>query len=219
MYLEEVENYFVKEKGRGLILSSKDMMLVKGWQEKGLPLEVVLKGIRTTFENLKGQERKIASISYCQPEILRVWDEYRESKVGTAELKEEGKEDFIPRKIESIKRRLLTLIDKSKPTKIKSVLKQTCHELDRLRLKIEKNRIKDLDPVEKELTEIDQQTLNKLFMKLDESEKMRIESSCAEQLRAEELRMSREAYEETRAVLINKALRNKFSLPVISLYS
>ncbi|MEW5767607.1 MAG: hypothetical protein AB1797_08290 [bacterium] len=218
MYLKEVEDYFVKQKGRGLILSPNDLMLIKGWQEKGLPLEVVLKGIKRTFENLKDGARRITGLSYCQPEILRVWDEYRESKVGSVKVKEE-EEDFIPRKIDSLKRKLLVLIDKSEKAHLRSLLKQTCQKLNRLRFKIERNRIKDFDQVEKELAEIDQQTLSKLFTQLDESERKKIESSLRDQLRAEELRMSKEAYEETRSFLIKKAVRNKFCLPALSLYS
>ncbi|MDI6794119.1 MAG: hypothetical protein QME81_14860 [bacterium] len=219
MYLKEIESYFVKQKGRGLILSPKDLTLIKGWQEKGIPLEIVLKGIKTTFANPKGQERRITSISYCQPEILRAWDAYRETKIGTVETKDgEEKENFIPRRIDGIKRRLLALIDQSETPPLRNLLKQTCQELDRLRSKVERNRIKDFDQIEKELGKIEQLTLSNLFMKLDESERKKIESSCADQLRRERLRMSKEAYQETLSALIKKALRNKFNLPAISLY-
>lgn len=48
-YVRAVEGTFLGLRGGGLVLSPADWDLVCRWQERGIPLEVVLGGIRATF--------------------------------------------------------------------------------------------------------------------------------------------------------------------------
>ena len=48
-YFRAVERTFLDLRGSGLVLSPADWDLVRRWEERGIPLEVVLSGIRATF--------------------------------------------------------------------------------------------------------------------------------------------------------------------------
>ncbi len=48
-YFRAVERAFLELRGGGLVLSPADWDLVRRWDERGIPLEVVLSGIRAAF--------------------------------------------------------------------------------------------------------------------------------------------------------------------------
>ncbi len=44
-YLKDIESFFLKQRGRGVMLSSRDYNLVLEWKNRGIPKDIVLKGI------------------------------------------------------------------------------------------------------------------------------------------------------------------------------
>lgn len=77
-YLEKVERFFVKKRKKGLIISPKDWLVIEKWQQEGIPLHIVLKGIENTFKNVDssaiGGKSKIHRLSYCEAEIRNLWE-------------------------------------------------------------------------------------------------------------------------------------------------
>ena len=71
-YYQAVEEYFVSRRGDPLFLSNADWNLVRKWRLAGLPLRVVLRGIRDALDaHAHGwsRERKVTSLSYCAREV------------------------------------------------------------------------------------------------------------------------------------------------------
>ena len=71
-YYQAVEEYFVSRRGDPLFLSNADWNLVRRWRLAGLPLRVVLRGIRDALDaHAHGwsRERKVGSLSYCAREV------------------------------------------------------------------------------------------------------------------------------------------------------
>jgi hypothetical protein len=71
-YYQAVEEYFVSRRGDPLFLSNADWNLVRRWRRAGLPLRVVLRGIRDALDaHAHGwsRERKVASLAYCAREV------------------------------------------------------------------------------------------------------------------------------------------------------
>jgi hypothetical protein len=71
-YYQAVEEYFVSRRGDPLFLSNADWNLVRGWRLAGLPLRVVLRGIRDALDaHAHGwsRDRKVRSLSYCAHEV------------------------------------------------------------------------------------------------------------------------------------------------------
>ena len=71
-YYQAVEEYFVSRRGDPLVLSNADWHLVRKWRTAGLPLRVVLRGIRDALDahaHSWGRERKVRSLAYCTHEV------------------------------------------------------------------------------------------------------------------------------------------------------
>jgi hypothetical protein len=71
-YYQAVEEYFVSRRGDPLFLSNADWNLVRRWRLAGIPLRVVLRGIRDALDaHAHGwsRERKVGSLAYCAHEV------------------------------------------------------------------------------------------------------------------------------------------------------
>jgi hypothetical protein len=71
-YYQAVEEYYVSRRGDPLFLSNAEWNLVRRWRLAGLPLRVVLRGIRDALDaHAHGwsRDRKVKSLSYCVHEV------------------------------------------------------------------------------------------------------------------------------------------------------
>ena len=82
-YFSDIEEYFVRKRGKNLLVSPLDWSLIETWKEKGIPLHIVLRGIDRSFENLRKTGKTAPStLSYCHPAVMEAFQEYRESRIG-----------------------------------------------------------------------------------------------------------------------------------------
>jgi hypothetical protein len=71
-YYQAVEEYFVSRRGDPLFLSNADWHLIRKWRAAGLPLRVVLRGIRDALDaHAHGwsRDRPVRSLGYCTHEV------------------------------------------------------------------------------------------------------------------------------------------------------
>lgn len=71
-YYQNVEDYFVSLRGDPLFLSNADWNLVRRWRLAGIPLRVVLRGIKDALDAHAlgwSRDRKVASLAYCAGEV------------------------------------------------------------------------------------------------------------------------------------------------------
>jgi hypothetical protein len=93
-YLTEVEDEFVRRRGKHLLVSPMDWALVESWKDAGIPLTVVIRGIARAFDAFEArprQFRKINSILYCEQAVEETYAEYQLARVGGAPG--DGRED------------------------------------------------------------------------------------------------------------------------------
>jgi hypothetical protein len=71
-YYQAVEEYFVSRRGDPLFLSNADWNLVRRWRLAGLPLRVVLRGIRDALDAHAlgwSRDRRVGSLAFCAREV------------------------------------------------------------------------------------------------------------------------------------------------------
>ena len=71
-YYQTVEEHFVSRRGDPLFLSNADWNLVRKWRLAGLPLRIVLRGIRDALDGHAhgwSRDRKVKSLAYCAREV------------------------------------------------------------------------------------------------------------------------------------------------------
>lgn len=73
-YFTEIEEHFQRARGTALfLLSPLDWALIESWQQAGVPLGAVLKGIDDAFEkwrSRKQKRRQVNSIAYCAQAVM-----------------------------------------------------------------------------------------------------------------------------------------------------
>jgi len=71
-YFQAVEEFFVSLRGDPLFLSNADWTLIRRWRGAGIPLRVVLRGIRDALDahaHSWSRNRKVTSLRYCEAEV------------------------------------------------------------------------------------------------------------------------------------------------------
>ncbi len=62
------------------MLSPNDWRLLEGWQQQGIPLRVVLRGINQAFDRFGAsgpRADRINSLRYCEQEVHAAWEDHR----------------------------------------------------------------------------------------------------------------------------------------------
>ena len=83
-YFTEIEDAFIRRRGKHLLLSPMDWALIEGWKARGVPLHVVLRGVEQSFDSYeaKPRRRSVKSLFYCQEEVEAQYAEWLESQLG-----------------------------------------------------------------------------------------------------------------------------------------
>ena len=85
-YFTEIEEHFVRRRGRNLLVTPLDWCLIEFWKNQGIPLLVVLRGIDRSFEAAAKRSKKPpTSLFYCHPAVIEAFEEYQEARVGAHE--------------------------------------------------------------------------------------------------------------------------------------
>ena len=91
-YFTEIEDAFIRRRGKHLLLSPMDWTLMEIWKDKGIPLHIVLRGVEGSFDSFeaKPRRRSVKSLFYCQEEVEAQYAEWLESQVGGGASAETG---------------------------------------------------------------------------------------------------------------------------------
>jgi hypothetical protein len=83
-YFTEIEDAFVRRRGKHLFLSPIDWALMETWKEQEIPLHIVLRGVERSFDSFEARPRKrsVKSLLYCQEEVEAQHAEWLDSRVG-----------------------------------------------------------------------------------------------------------------------------------------
>jgi hypothetical protein len=102
-YFTEIETRFQQRRGSLLMLSTLDWALIETWREAGVPLQAVLRGIDSAFDNYDKQrsrlgnrrQRKVNGLAWCHQAVMDIVEQSKEAAIGAAptqptELRESG---------------------------------------------------------------------------------------------------------------------------------
>jgi hypothetical protein len=88
-YFTEIEERFQQRRGSILLLSTLDWALIETWQEAGIPLEAVLRGIDSAFDKYearqkRGRMRRVNGLAWCAQAVMDAAVDLNEAAAGTA---------------------------------------------------------------------------------------------------------------------------------------
>ncbi len=245
-YFTEIEDAFIRRRGKHLLLSPMDWALIESWKEMGVPLHVALRGIEKSFDSYesKPRRRSVKSLMYCQEEVEAQFHEWMESQTGAraasekdacdsaleaAPSSDEGAGRGLPFPREVISAHLSECLDavrRALDSRAKSAgegplceaLARAAARLEELHADFERAPRPDAEALEDSLADIESLLDRALRESISEDALEGARASSAEQLKPYRARMERATYEQTLDNLLSKALREGAGVPRLSLF-
>ena len=245
-YFTEIEDAFIRRRGRHLLLSPMDWALIESWKEMGVPLHVALRGIEKSFDSYESKPRKrtVKTLFYCQEEVEAQFAEWLESQTGAhakdesagdaagadaaaAEKVDEGGRGLpFPRAViaahlADCKTELAHSLEKRSASGLDALteaLGRAAARLAELAEDFERAARPDAELLESSLTDLESLIDRALRSSLSDEEVGAARASAAEQLRPYKARMERATYEQTLDNLLAKSLREAAGVPRLSLF-
>jgi hypothetical protein len=241
-YFTEIEDTFVRRRGKHVLLSPLDWALIESWKEKGVPLHIALNGIERAFESYESKPRKrsVKSLLYCQEEVEAQYAEWLESQVGAREEENSNGDGRATRKavadddarlpfpradilkhLSDARSRLLQICEqrkKTRPDHLCDTLARAAARLDRLAKDFARARRPQAEQLETSLTGLEKMLNEALQTSVGAAELAAAREATAAQLEPYKSRMERATYEQTFDNLLLKRLRDQYELPRLSLF-
>ena len=238
-YFTEVEEEFVRRRGKPLLISPMDWALVESWKNAGIPLHIVLRAINKSFDAYDSRAprfRKINSLLYCQQEVESSFADYRlaltgssggskdesspkseAAKAGSEAFPREALLSFIARCADEL-RRAKELASASECAELADTLARSLSRLESIAAEIEGSNRVDAEALERDLDSIERIILESATRSCGEVELESIRAEAKAQLRSYKKKMEKEFYEQTVRNFVARRLRELNQIPRLSLF-
>jgi len=231
-YFTEIEDAFVRRRGKHLFLSPMDWALMETWKEQGIPLHLVLRGVERSFDSYESKPRKrsVKSLLYCQEEVEAQYAEWLEARVGAnpasnGEVKEDENAPFSSTAVSEHLRRSRESLSHLAEARTRLSPDELSEALTRASLLIESiendfvtGATTDTRKVEDSLTGLERM-INQVLLSAGATPELETaKKEIAAQLKPYKSQMEPVVYEQTFENLLLKRLREQLSIPRLSLF-
>ncbi len=237
-YFTEIEEHFVKRRGKHLLISPMDWSLIATWRDAGVPLQVAIRGIDMAMDQFHARPKhsgaKINSLFYCHDSVMTEYANYLESHVGehsegdagqpksggtAAESRDEpGRTElveFVSARIDEIKRI---------PAK-QSLGERACEGMDRVLARLEEIALNlktdaqiDLEVLERDLGIVDEILIAELRPMIPPEQLSAWEKETKAELGVYRKRLPRETYDKIRANYLRGKIHQFFDIEELSFF-
>jgi len=217
-YYTEIEDAFIRRRGKHLLLSPIDWALIEAWQERGIPLHIVLRAIESVFDVFDKQPagtRSIKSLFYCREEVEIQHSEWLRSQtgIGGAEAAEETQEFDV----ELVRRHIAASIEKLQQVAAVPLAEDIGRAVARLE-QLSRDLTDDASVADATLSDIEQLLERSMLSNWDKVHLKHLEKLTADELRQYKAEMGSEAYKNTFELMLLKRLREEAGIPRLGLY-
>ena len=228
-YFTEIEDAFVRRRGKHLFLSPLDWALMETWRQQGIPLHIVLRGVERSFDSYESRPRKrsVKTLLYCQEEIEAQYEEWLEARVGASEqndgVAESEKTPFsttaINEHLHSCHSSLVRLTKTRSEDDLSEALERAAALLQEIRDDVTNNPAAlDTRRLEDSLTGLERMLDEAMLAAVDANELEALKSGVKDQLKPYRSQMEAAVYNQTFDNLLLKRLREQFAVPRLSLF-
>lgn len=238
-YFTEIEDTFIRRRGKHLLLSPLDWALIESWKEMGVPLHVALRGIEHAFDSFeaKPRRRSVKTLMYCQEEVEAQYAEWLESQTGAGAGEENGDQLDAQATGRDAQLPFPRAVIQSHLKRVGDELAQLCTERKRvgaddfcdtltragarlhaLTSDFEKAARPNAETLEESLTSLEKMLDEALLAGLSTKELAAARSEIETQLSSYRSRMEAATYQQTFENLLLKRLREQSRVPRLSLF-
>ncbi|MEO6655864.1 MAG: hypothetical protein ABIO36_07240 [Pyrinomonadaceae bacterium] len=218
-YFTEIEDTFIRRRGKNLFLSPLDWALIEVWQDRGIPLHIVIRSIESVFDVFDKQPpgtRTINSLFYCREEIEVQYKEWQTSQTG------KGQESGVAgRESEFSTDRVAAHINTSIAALKEISTEGLQEELARAVLRLEElsaNMGDDFETIDATLGDIEKLLDRAMLTNWEYKHLNVLEKEVAAQLRGYKADMEPHAYKNTFDLMLLKRLREEAGIPRLGLF-
>ena len=206
-YFTEIEEHFQRVRGTSLfLLSPLDWALIESWNEAGVPLEAVLRGIDAAFEKWRGRKVKtqmVNSLAFCAQAVLT------EAQV-MAGLTQPKKEAAPPFPLEDMRQYLEANAAAVPYPEIAGSLRRLAEDAE--------THYKDLEGLEQRLTVLEEKMMALARANLTEEQMLEARQELDRQLRPYRGKMTADQISMLEKQYLERNLLEKSRLPRLSLF-
>lgn len=217
-YFTEIEDTFVRRRGKHLLLSPLDWALIDGWRERGIPLHIVLRSIESVFDvfdKLPVGTRTIKSLFYCKEEVESQYLEWLNSQIGVHD--NTAAETVAEHDTSEIERHIQNAIDKLSNIRIAEMAEAARRAIIRLE-EIAKDLSGGAELIDGSLSDVEKVLDRAMLSDWDPVHLKYIRKEITDQLKIYRSEMKAEAYQNTFEVVLLKRLRDDAGIPRLGLY-
>lgn len=220
-YFTEVEDTFVRRRGKHLFLSPLDWAMIESWQDRGIPLHIVIRSIESVFDVYDKQPesmrtRTIKSLFYCREEIEAQYNEWLKSQTGKSQGSgAESRESEFSK--ETIAAHIARAITELRAVSLEGLREDIARAITRLE-ELTANLNSDFETIDKTLSDIEKLIDRAMLTHWEPSHLKILEKEIAGQLRIYKSEMEPDAYTNTFGLMLLKRLREEAGVPRLGLF-
>lgn len=218
-YFTEIEETFVRRRGKHLFLSPLDWAMIEAWQDRGIPLHIVIRSIEAVFDIYDKQpvsmrSRSIKTLFYCREEIEARYQEWLSSQTGRSNDADDNASAFS---VEAVADHIERSIASLKTVTAASLQEDIGRVVNRLE-ELAASLTGDFETLDKALSDIEKLLDRTMLTNWEPSHLRMLEKEIAGQLRAYKAEMEKNVYKNTFELMLLKRLREEAGIPRLGLF-
>ena len=227
-YCRQVESYLCRKNDGHLIrIVGPAFEQVCGWATKGVPLTVAMRGIDRYFDRYyaKGPRRRPVRVEFCEADVLDVFDEWRRAlgitvadastPVEAGQATPSRQHESLPAHLERVVARL-TALRAGPDRSLDATIDDMVSEIDVARAASKSVRGQARQALIERLRALDRALLDMAYAQCDEPARQALGAEADAELAPFRARMAPEAYEQSRRAAVDRLLRERRGLPLVT---
>lgn len=213
----------MRRRGKHLMLGVLDWSLMENWQQKEIPLKIVLNGINNVFDNVLASAKepaKIKSLSFCKEEVETLFSEWRALQIGKNSDEKSGTEAHqvdTELKVEDRLRQIAAEFTKACIGKDEELARSFNAVVNQLNALCEETHSRE--EVIVRLEELESELGKEIVNSADSNLKMKVELETKKQIEALGANLDPNAYASAFQKMLLKNFRNELGVPRLSYYN
>lgn len=236
-YFTEIEEHFVKRRGKHLLISPMDWSLIATWRDAGVPLHVALRGIDIAMDGFYARRHrtasKVNSLCYCHDSVMTEYAAHLETHVGEASEEapaaSAGEEAHRPQNegfniaevLEYISARIgeiKSLVAKQYPAETPEGMQRVISRLEEITGNLQGGSRFDAEALERDLVLIDALLVAELHQCIPAEQLSAWEAEAKKELKVYKKRLPKETYEKIHSNFIRDKIHHRFGIGELSLF-
>ena len=217
-YYTEIEDTFIRRRAKNLFLSPLDWALMEMWQDRGIPLHIVIRSVESVFDVFDKQPpgtRTIKSLFYCREEVEVQYSEWLKSQAGKAtDTKDEAEEAFSTDAVAAHINNAIVSLKENQIAELDEDIARAVMRLEELAANLTGNA----ETIDATLGDIEKLLDRAMLTNWDREHLKVLEKEVAGQLRGYKADMEPEAYKNTFELMLLKRLREEGDIPRLGLF-